>query len=349
MTLFALDLGNKQAKIMSERKIKVLPSHFVEASQYGNRSLMNFAKTEKDVKDFVSSKDEDFVYVWGTDLDEDIVDVVTDTIGFGASRYSSREFKLLSDFALAELALDYDEAHEGILEVVVITGVPTSDYAQDDSLAALQKAIKGDHNVIVNEVTLNIRVKDLIVLPQPLGTIIDVISDDKGNMVENSITNANVGVVDVGGGTVLIDALRKMNMAEDRRDQLQRGAFTLYEAIQKDLVSKGYSINEYEVESIVRAGNERETYLWSPDGNQTIDITKSVMHQRKLFTRNIATSVKTTYKATDRMQTIFITGGAANLLIKDEFIKEIKDVKFIEDSELANVRGFYKFGLSEGV
>jgi len=349
MVLFVADLGNKQTKIKSQFKTKVLPSHFVEASQYGNRNLMNFAKSEKDVKDFISSRDEDFTYVWGKDLDEDVVEVITDTIGFGASRYSGREFRLLTDFALAELALDYKEASEGILEVTVVTGVPTSDYAQSEALSALQKAFKGDHNVTVNGITLNIRVKDLIVLPQPLGTIIDVISDEEGNMIENSITNANVGVVDVGGGTVLIDALRKMNMAEDRRNQLQRGAFTLYEAIQKELVSQGYSINEYETESVVRAGNERERYLWSPDGNQTINITDTVMKQRKLFTRNIASSVKTTYKATDRMQTIFITGGAANLLVKDEFLKEIKEAKFVEDSELANVRGFYKFGLSEEV
>ena len=349
MVLFVADLGNKQTKIKSESKTLVLPSHFVEASQYGNRELMNFAKSEKDAKDFISSRDEDFTYVWGKDLDEDIVDVVTDTIGFGSSRYSGREFRLLTDFALGELAFDYQEAKDGILEVSVVTGVPTSDYAQSDALTAIQKAFKGDHNVKVHGVTLNIRVKDLIVLPQPLGTVIDQISDENGNMIENSITNATVGVVDVGGGTVLIDALRKMNMAENGRDQLQRGAFTLYEAIKKELVAEGYTINEYEIETVVRDGNERESYLWSPDGNQTINITDIVMKQRKLFTRNIASSVKTTYKSMERMQTVLVTGGAANLLIKDEFVKEIKEAKFVEESELANVRGFYKFGLAEGV
>lgn len=349
MELFALDLGNKQTKLKSSKQTKVLPSHFVEASQYGDRDVLGFAKSKKQVRDFVSSKDSDFTYVWGTELDEDVINVITDTIGFGAGRYAGREFKLLADFALAELALDFPEAQESILEVVVVTGVPTSDYNQEDALQALQKALKGDHNVIVDGKTLNIRVKKLYILPQPLGTIVNVVTDDEGNIIESPILNANVGVVDVGGGTVLIDALRKMNMADNNRMQLQRGSFTLFESVVKELVNKSYQISEYEVESVVRAGNEREQYLWSPDGIQKIDISKEVMRQRLIFTRNIASAVKTAYKGFGRMQTILVTGGAANLLVKKEFDEEIGIAQYFDNSELANVNGFYKYGLTKGI
>lgn len=344
MELFALDLGNKQAKLKSSKITKVLPAHFVESSQYGNRDLLGFAKKEKSVNDFVSSKDPDFTYVWGTELDVDVVDVVTDTIGFGSGRYKSREFKLLADFALAELAKDFDEAYESILEVAVVTGVPTGDYSQEEALDALQKALKGDHNVKIGDLTLNIRVSKLFILPQPIGTVLEQVSDENGQIQESPLTSANIGVVDIGGGTVLIDALKKMNMAEDKRAQLSRGAFTLYESVVKVMVQKGHTINEYEVESIIRTGNDREKYLWSPDGIQTIDITKEVMHQRSLFTRSIISAIKTAYKGFGRMQTILVTGGAANLLLKKEFVDEIEISHFVSDSELANVNGFYKYG-----
>lgn len=347
MELFALDLGNKQAKLKSSKTTKVLPAHFVESSQYGNRDLLGFAKKEKSVSDFVSSKDPDFTYVWGKELDEDVVEVVTDTIGFGSSRYKGREFKLLADFALAELAKDFEEASDSILEVTVVTGVPTGDYTQKAALDALQKALKGDHNVTVNGLTLNIRVSKLLVLPQPIGTVLEQISDENGQIKDSPLTSANIGVVDVGGGTVLIDALKKMNMAEDKRAQLQRGAFTLYESVAKALSEKGHIISEYEVESVIRAGNDREKYLWSPDGVQTIDITPEALHQRALFTRNIISSIKTAYKGFGRMQTILVTGGAANLLLKNEFTEEIEIAEFVADSELANVNGFYKYGLTK--
>lgn len=349
MELFALDLGNKQTKIKSAKKTKVLPSRFVESSQYGNRSLLGFAKTEKDVRDFISSKDESFTYVWGTQLDEENVDMVIDTIGFGAARYSSREFKLLTDFALAELALDYPVAQESIIEVAVVTGVPTSDYIQESALEALQKTIKGDHNVTVDGKTLNIRVKKLFILPQPIGTVINVVTDKNGNLIDSPILNGNIGVVDVGGGTVLIDALKKMNMVEDRRKQLSQGAYTLFEAIVKDMTAKGYSVTEHEIEKVVRVGNDKEKYLWSPDNVQTIDITESVMKNRTIFTRNIASTIKTTYKGFGRMQTILVTGGAANLLIKKLFDEEIGITQYMDNSELANISGFYKYGIMEGI
>lgn len=348
MKLFALDLGNKQTKIKSSKKTKVLPSRFVEASKYGDRGLLGFAKEQKDVRDFVSSKDSNFTYVWGTDLDEDIVRP-TDTIGFGKSRYESREFKLLVDFALGELALDFPEAENSILEVAVVTGVPTSDYTQEAILEVLKETIKGDHNVKVDNKSLNIRVKKLFVLPQPVGTIINVVTDENGNIIDSPLMKANIGVVDIGGGTLLIDAFRKMNMAQDNREQLENGAYTLYKSIANKLIKDGYSVDEYEIENCVRSGNDKEQYLWSPDGVQTIDITKIVMEQREIFTRNVASDIKTAYKGFGRMQTILVTGGGANLLIKETFHNEIGIERYVENSELANVLGFYKYGLMEGI
>jgi plasmid segregation protein ParM len=351
MELFALDLGNKQTKIKSSKKIKVLPSRFVEASKYGNRELLSFAKTEqKDIRDFESNRDSGYTYVWGAELDEDTARPI-DTIGFGKERYMKREFKLLVDFALAELALDFPQAQNSILEVAVVTGVPTSDYTQNETLNALEKAIKGDHNVIVDGKSLNIRVKTLFVLPQPTGTILNNIADDKGQLLDNPIINASVGVVDIGGGTLLIDLFKKMNMDTENREQLPLGVYTLYKSIENELKSKGYEINTYEIENCVRFGNNNEKYYWSPDQVQTIDITDIVMKQREKFTREVATEVKTAYKDFKRMQTILITGGGANLLIKETFSNEIGIgiEQYIENSEFANVLGFYKYGLMEGI
>lgn len=345
MKLFALDLGNKQTKIMSSAKTRVLPSRFVEASQYGDRNLFGFAKEKKDVRDFISSKDEDFTYVWGRELDEDIVSTTVDTIGFGSGRYSRREFKLLVDFALAELGLDFPEAEEGILETFVVTGVPSSDYTQEHTMNLFGKAIKGDHNVTVDGKVLNIRVKKLIVLPQPMGTVISLVTDDEGNLIDSPLLGANIGVVDVGGGTLLIDALRKMNMVTDNRVQLPLGAYNLYNRIEKELTKEGYEINVHEIERVVRVGNDKEKYLWSPDNIQTIDITDIVMEQRKIYTLNVANAIETTYLGFGRMQTILLTGGAANLLIKDILDEKIGIIHYIENSELANVFGFYKYGL----
>ena len=50
----------------------------------------------------------------------------------------------------------------------------------------------------------------------------------------------------------------------------------------------------------------------------------------------------------DRMK-ILITGGTANLLIKADFQQAFPTAKFVENSEFANARGFYKFAIVEGL
>lgn len=343
MTLFSLDLGNKQTKLKSEHKTIVLPSYFVEASRFGNRDVLGFIKSDKAVRDYESTNDKGFTYVWGTDIDFSTVDVVQDTLGFGVDRYTSRDFQLLVDFALAELALDYEEARTGVLEVDVVTGVPTSDYNQDVALAKLVEAIKGDHHITVDGQPLNVRVKTVNILPQPLGTVLNEVLDSNGEMLDSDINDAVIGVVDVGGGTVLIDALAQLNMVEDKRNQLERGAYTVYDKVKRGIQKDGHKISEYEVTDLLRANDE--VYVWSPDGVQQIDFSHIVLRERTLFTREIATAIKQTYKGIDRMRKILITGGAANLLDKKEFVKEIEKAEFVTDSELANVNGFYKYGM----
>ena len=40
MQLFALDIGNRQVKLMSEKATKVLPSYLISAKEYGKRGVL---------------------------------------------------------------------------------------------------------------------------------------------------------------------------------------------------------------------------------------------------------------------------------------------------------------------
>lgn len=347
MELFALDLGNRQVKMKSSRKVKVFPSYFIESSKFGDRATMQMRKTRKRTNDYTSSKDDLFTYVWGKDLDVDIAKPV-DSIGF-TDRYNSREFKLLVDFALAEMAKDFPESKESMLEVAVVTGVPTSDYMQEKVVEQIVKAMKGDHAVTIDGLPLAIRVKTVTVLPQPMGTIVDAMMTDDGEIIEdNPIENAVVGIADIGGGTLLVDLLRKMNMDTDKRLQSSSGAYTLYESIVRELARIGRNISVYEVEQTLRNAKTNK-YYWSPDGKETLDISDIVMKERILFTREIASMIKSVFKEFDRMAAVLITGGAANLLVKTEFSQAVPKALFVNDSEKANVNGFYKYGLWQGV
>src|SRR5699024_1772895 len=127
MEIFSLDLGNIQTKIKSSKTEKVLPSRFRYYDDLGDQSTSLF-DSKLDINEYEVNFDNMFSYAWGTDLDKikannDPIDTLT-----FEDRYTTNEFRLLASFAIGELAKDFKEAKEGILEVNIITGVPTDDF-----------------------------------------------------------------------------------------------------------------------------------------------------------------------------------------------------------------------------
>lgn len=342
MKLFAMDLGNRQVKLKSEKGEKILPSYFVDAEEYGKRDVLTLKGSDKKTSDYIVDRDPDFTYVWGEELNISGKHL-TDTIRFD-NRYDSLEFRLLADLALTELSRDFIESSSGILDVAVVTGVPTDDYEKDDVIENITRTLKGVHSATIDGKLHAVRVKDVYVLMQPTGTAINAMVDDMGDVIDDTdIEDGYVGVVDCGGGTLIIDAFDEMNLDTKNRVQLKDGAYSLYTAIRNRI--KEYAISEHEVERVVRTGNAQEIYTWSPNGRRTLDLTDTVMRERKRYTRKVIQSIKTTYKDMSRMKTIFITGGGANLLIQDDVESALPIARFVKNSETANVNGFYKYGL----
>lgn len=340
--LYALDLGNKQTKLKSAKIEKVFPSYFVEAELYGNRSFFGSVKAERDIKDYESTNDKGVTYVWGTELDLTVS--VTDTAGFGLSRYTSREFQLLADFALAEIA--WLENTEEPVYVTVVTGLPSEDFKNAKITETVAQVLKGTHTVTIGNKVVTVIVDKLLIIPQPLGTVMDMVSDENGETIDKEFATANVGVVDIGGGTVLIDALRSMNMADDTREQLNKGAYSLFKQITTALTEDNIVLSEYELERAIRLTGG----IWSPDNIQRYDLNPWIAIQSNIYTRRLASSIKTTYKGFGRMQQILITGGAAKLIDFEELQTSLFGLAHIvSDPEISNVRGFYKYGKSKGM
>ena len=346
--LFALDLGNKQVKMYTRYGAKVFPSYFIDAEEFGNRDLLKYEKGARSTSDYISTRDSDFTYVWGSGLR--LRNKFVDASLRFAGRYNTRQFKLLADFALAEMARSFAGAAGKTLDVTLVTGAPTDDYNAADVTEQLGKALKGIHAVTIDGADYVVNVKTVTALPQPLGTFVDRTIDEDGYIIEDSpLLDVLVGVVDCGGGTVIVDAIDDMNLQKTLHGQYEEGAYSLYENIRNALVEKGHKLTVHEVEALVREGSAAEVYTWSPNSVTTLDFTDVVMKARKKYSRRVASMILEAYKDLSKFYCILITGGAANLLIKDEILAEIPMAEFVEDSEIANARGFYKFAKNSGL
>lgn len=344
MEVFSLDLGNMQTKIKSSKAQKVLPSRFIDYDDLGDKSTSLF-DSKLAVHKYETNFDSMFEYAWGEDLYKayskgDFID----TIQF-EGRYSTNEFKLLASFAIGELAKDFEEAKNGILEVVIVTGVPTNDFNKA-SVQSIMKVLKNDHNVKVDDVSLNVRVKEVMVLPQPVGTAYHQMLDDKGYVLNDDFLDEQVTIVDCGGGTILIDTLLNMNLSDKGRAQKEAGAYKVYENIAAHCAKEQIpGVTPLNIEKILRADHE-DGYFYKPNKNESVNITNIVDKAKIKYTRELINTINTTLKGTSKIDTLLFTGGGANLIDRKEIQEHFKHAIFVENSEVANVNGFYKYGLA---
>jgi|SRR5690625_209928 len=341
MELFALDLGNIQTKIKSSKLEKVLPSKFAYYEDLGNQST-SISKSNLDIKEYKVNFDDDFTYAWGSDINKAKVKRFTDTIAF-ENRYSTPNFKLLANFAIGELAKDFPEAKDNILNVNIVTGVPTDEF-NERSVMSIMKVLKGDHNITIDSIPMVIRVNEVKVLPQPVGTVYNEFLDSEGYIEHEEYENETVSVVDCGGGTILIDTLNNMNLAETGRTQEEEGAHSLYDSIIAECSKNEISLTKNDIEKILR--EQEDKYFFKPNKNESYEITKIVNKGIKKYTNNLLNIVDSTLKGTSHIDTLFFTGGGANIINQKQVLNRYVRAIFIKDSETANVNGFYKFGLA---
>ena len=341
MEIFALDLGNKQTKLKSKKAEYVLPSQILNQDDM-SQQLSSFGK-KRDINYFKVPFD-DSTWLWGSDLvtlKRD--DYLQDTL-MHQNRYTNDTFKLLANFALGLLATDYKKAGEGILEVTVVTGLPTDDYNSSKQLADLTEVLKGQHQIEVNGKTYTVRVERVLIVPQPVGTFYDVLLDKKGYLQDEDLLEEKVGIVDAGGGTILIDTLLNFELDKRNRRQYSTGANDLYEAIMSQMDG---NVSLYQIEKMVRNGIKERHFSYRYSKNHIEDVTDLVEKEITNFTRRLVSNLKSTFKDVDSIDTLIITGGSANLINQRLISDTFEGVTFVKNSEFANVRGFYKYALTK--
>lgn len=342
--IFAIDLGLKQTKMRSEKTKKSFPSFFTYFEDLGTER-MKFNDGKK-ISKYISNVEQDTEYAWGEDLrlvSDDVT--VIDTLDF-SNRYRTDEFRLLANFAMAELAKDFEEAKHNILDVVVVTGVPSNDY-NEENIKDIMKAFKRDHTVQIDGQRYVVRCDEVHVMEQLIGTVYNEMLNDSGEIINESFFDDTVTVVDIGGGTVLVDTLRGLKIQPERSAQRDRGAYFLYDKILTKVYEKNIKgLTQPELELILRNPSKDGDYLFKPNKNESVNITDIVNTQVKRYTRDIKSFVKTTVKRTNDIDTFIFTGGGSNLINKKEIQNTFEYVTFAQDSEYANVNGYYKYGIA---
>ncbi|MGG4123576.1 plasmid segregation protein ParM domain-containing protein [Bacillus licheniformis] len=338
LTIFSLDLGNKRTKMYTEKGVRDYPSQFALKKDAGQETRF---KKKMDLNFFSINEEE---YVWGNDLYEEIdpQDLI-DTMRFGSSRYSSSQYKNLIKMSLAEMASDYDT--EGILAVELVIALPTEDLT-DENKSKLEKFLKDAHSIKRNGKSHVIKVDKVHIESQTTGTFYNHLLGRDGLVDNKELYDKTVSIVDAGGGTLIIETLKRLSFIPELSSQFETGAYKLFNEIKFAAKQKGCRISVYEIENILREGKTVFSENNRSDEDQVFDLSKIIEKVKNQYTEVVLNNLNKTLKGTNRIDQIIVTGGTSQLINKEVFKEEYPYVIFEKEPSTANAVGNYKYILA---
>ncbi|GHU35435.1 hypothetical protein FACS1894192_00060 [Bacilli bacterium] len=348
MNIFAIDLGNKRVKMKSDRGEYVYPASYLVAENV-TRGVLDVWQPKGNQVYAVDKEDNRFV--WGTELDAyHLSEKMIDTYG-RSGRIEQKKAQRILEFALGRLALDYKESRTKPLAVNLVLGVPITDMHQDShTIQTLKELMIGRHYIQVDgeELIVEIPSEDyLLVVPQYMGTAFELAYDEAMHPID-AFANGRMGILDIGGGTILVNTSNHLNPAPMGAERFE-GVQTLI----KRIAEKINSTKLFTIERLLREGSTSGSYLYQPSRNtaDSRDISSLVKKAIEDYTRfTVAPLITENFPDIEDADFIVMTGGGANIIDKTALLDEIGQayfdrLVFISSSELANVRGFYKYAV----
>jgi len=250
-------------------------------------------------------------------------------------RYIQKHYKLLCQFGLASLI----QAEEGVFNVFLVTGCPSREKGtrREDELSHV---FKRRHFVQMNDKLKVINVKECKILPQPLGTILDLYIDEQRHVKREEIATSYIGIVDIGTGTTDCDGIDSLKAIPDDRHTIPVGVHEIYQRIADYINSE--NPDAYATPKSVELQFDSDVYKASK--RLAIPIKEAKERIVRETAEYIINELQIRWRNRSKFDMVILTGGGVKVM-EPWFKGFIKDITVIKDYQISNARGFLKFGL----
>jgi hypothetical protein len=251
--------------------------------------------------------------------------------GRNMKRYTTKEFLIENLVAISRVQKEKN--------VILTTGLPCEDYNDPALIAQTKSRLLGNHTIYKGETKHDIKVVEVHVIPQPLGTLIDFMFD--GNLqVINGRNEYKYLVIDIGRGTT--DILLSDGMTAETLIGADIGCMdisNLYlQYINQDYAGRDF---RFTLEDI-GVNNQSKINKYE----QTFDFSKHLAVAKEEIHKQIMTFINDSgisFKMADR---VIYTGGGSKAL--DGHLPVAENIKVHPHAQTGNARGYFKFGLHKG-
>ena len=258
--------------------------------------------------------------------------------------------KLITDYvkilslAVAGMFLDKDEAIN--VPINLVSGLPIGFFKQNHE--RFDELLTGHHSVTYHsqngqDTTKELYINKVRMLPQPLGSVLNLLMDDNGKIVNKTLANQKVGVVDIGFRTTDFTILDRLRYIDRGSRTMETGIAKGFSVIANKLREKcGVSVELY------RLYNAAETGSIKMRGNRVnfVKIRDEVYSQ---LAASIANDIDRLWAADWDIDAIILTGGGCRDLaqyLRPQITGNIIPVEANRDPRLNNVLGYIKYGQS---
>lgn len=247
-------------------------------------------------------------------------------------RYTSQEGLALMMSAL--LLLSNNQAEK----IKLIAGLPVNEYALLKE--RYQGALKGSHFVQIIEPGgaagdfNRFDIEDVKIIPQPMGTLFDIVLDDAGQLKEKELAGGRLACLDIGRFTtdlVLVDGLQFIDKSSTSYNDI--GLYESFKDLSLILKNASYDLAPDNLEPYIR-------------GSRTIP--GIAQHKEQAFAslaEKIASRLINCWPDMWSFDKVYITGGGAICL--GSYIAEAlnsEKIVICDNATMTNCRGFFKFG-----
>lgn len=261
--------------------------------------------------------------------------------GRGKARYSSNAFRTEALIGITTVM------QPGVKEKIrVVTGLPSA-LSKDAAIAEeIKKSLIGEHSIksvkwdLVEDIDFEI--VDVVVVPQPLGTLYNFVYDEKTKQPNQSLLEQRALVVDVGWGTTDLAVLESSRV---------RGTFGFEIGVSDYIADLQEDANRKYPEASIYALNAHQldkellqsTLIQTPFGK--FELAQLAEKHKENQAKRIYESVMSLGLEFSKLYRIILTGGGS--LQYEKYLRQFfNDPRVIvqQDATTANATGFFLLG-----
>lgn len=247
-------------------------------------------------------------------------------------------------FALTVAGLFPDQDQDSEAPMRIVSGLPVGFYKQYHD--RFRDALKGRHTITYHSPDGSRQTRKLVIesvqmLPQPMGSVLNLLMDANGQITDRELAAQKIGVVDIGFRTTDYTIIDKLRYIEKSSRTMDSGISKAYGVIANKLREKsGVNVELYRLFGAVRKG----TIKMRGQGFNFAKIRDQIYAQ---LATTIAGDMDRLWAGDWDIDTIVLTGGGCQDLaahLQPLITGNIRTAPNKNDPRLSNVEGYLKYG-----